>query len=167
MTNNVLEGFTKRRSIRAFTGAAVDREMLTLALKAAMSAPSSHNGRPWSFIVVTDRDRIRALCAAHPHATFGKDAGAVVVPFGRKQDTYFDQDMAAATENFLLAIAGLGLGATWCGMNAAYEGTVGPLLKLPAEYTAFALIPVGVPAETKEPRTQFEERRIHWEQYGG
>ncbi|MCK5247846.1 nitroreductase family protein, partial [Candidatus Bipolaricaulota bacterium] len=105
MHDDVLQFITKRRSIRKFTGEAVDRELLVTALKAAMAAPSANNSRPWSFLVVTDPDKVKAVCRAHPYASFGEEAGAVILPFGKKEGYgWFDQDMAAATENLLLAI---------------------------------------------------------------
>jgi len=58
---DVLGMIERRRSIRRFTGADVDREKLVLALKAAMAAPSANNARPWRFIVVTDREKVRSL----------------------------------------------------------------------------------------------------------
>jgi len=111
---------------------------------------------------------VRALCAAHPHASFGVDAGAVILPFGRKEGYgWFDQDMAAATENLLIALANLGLGATWCGMRDAYQPAIRELVGLPEDQYVFALIPVGVPAEEKEQRLDYEEERVFWESYSG
>ncbi|MGC9529441.1 MAG: nitroreductase family protein [Candidatus Bipolaricaulaceae bacterium] len=166
MCESVLQFITRRRSIREFTGDPVDRSQLEVALQAAMAAPSARNSRPWEFVVVTDRERIRSLCTAHPHAGFGVDAGAVVLPVGRREGyDWFDQDMAAATQNFLLAVANLGLGATWCGMTPKLQDAIRPLVGLPEAMTAFALIPVGVPAQRRPARTQYEPERVHWEQY--
>lgn len=166
MHEEVLQFMTKRRSIRAFTGDPVDRTKLEIALRAAMSAPSAANARPWQFVVVTDSETIRAVCRAHPHATFGENAGAVVLPFGKKEGyRWFDQDLAAATENLLLALANLGLGATWCGMDDKEQEAVRTSVGIPDELFVFALIPVGVPAEGKPARTQYESERVHWERY--
>jgi len=166
MHEEVLQFMTKRRSIRAFTGDPVDRKKLEIALRAAMSAPSAANARPWQFIVVTDPEKIRAVCQAHPHATFGESAGAVVLPFGKKEGyRWFDQDMAAATENLLVAFANLGLGATWCGMSDKEQKPVRAAVGLPDELFVFAVIPVGVPAEEKPARTQYEPDRVRWERY--
>jgi len=167
MKDTVLDGFTIRRSIRSYTGEPVNREKLAVALKAAMAAPSANNGKPWSFVVVTKRERIRAVCTAHPYAAFGANAGAVVIPFGTPTRPFFDQDMGAATENLLLALAQQGLGATWCGLDDELQSVIRPLIGLPADARAFAVIPVGVPAEKKEPRTQYEEARVHWERFSG
>ncbi len=166
MADEILAFFTKRRSIRKFTGAPVPREVLVTALKAAMAAPSANNSKPWQFIVITEGERRKSLCFAHPYADFGVDAGAVVIPFGKKEKyKWFEQDMSAATENLLLAVANLGLGATWCGMDDAKQDLIRPLVGIPDDLYAFALIPIGVPAEEKPPRTQYEESRVHWESY--
>jgi len=166
MSRQVLDFITRRRSVREFTGDPVPREALEVALRAAMAAPSGNNRRPWQFVVVTERSSITALCHAHPYARFGSQAGAVVIPFGRREETrWFEQDMGAATENLLLAIANLGLGATWCGMGEELQAEVHSLVGLPDDQWAFALIPVGVPREQPSPRTQYEEQRVHWEWY--
>jgi len=166
MTKGILEFITKRRSVRAFTGEPIDRAQLELALQAAMAAPSARNSQPWEFLVITERDRVQAICAAHPYAKFGEKAGAVVLPIGVKEGYgWFDQDMGAATENFLLAIANLGLGATWCGMPDALQPILREQITLPEDKYMYALIPVGVPAEDKPARTQYESSRVHWETY--
>jgi nitroreductase len=163
----VLDHIMARRSIRRFTGGPVPKEKLIIALQAAMSAPSANNRQPWNFLVTTKREAVATLCQAHPYAGFGVDAGAVILPFGKKAGArWFDQDMAAATENLLIALAGLGLGATWCGMDDARQAEVRTLVGLPEDEHVFALIPVGIPAEEKAPRTQYEESRVHWEAYG-
>jgi len=42
----------QRRSIRAFTGAPVDRTVLDGLVEAACLAPAPHHSRPWRFVVV-------------------------------------------------------------------------------------------------------------------
>jgi len=164
MHDDVLQFITRRRSIRKFTGNAVDHDLIVTALRAAMAAPSANNSRPWSFLVLTEPAKVKAVCSAHPYASFGDEAGAVILPFGKKEGYgWFDQDMAAATENLLLALASLGLGATWCGLTEKLQTDVRAVVALPDELFFFALIPVGVPAEEKEPRTQYDETRVHWE----
>jgi len=166
--NDALRWITQRRSIRQFTGDPVPREKLTAALQAAMAAPSAQNLRPWRFVVITDKATRAALAKAHPYAGFAADAGAIILPFGKKEGSaWFDQDMAAATENLLIAISGLGLGATWCGLDEALQDRIRPLVGIPDDLYLFALIPVGVPAEEKPARTQYDEARVHWERYRG
>ncbi len=164
--DDCLQVIMRRRSIRKFTGEPVPKEKIITALKAAMAAPSGMNRQPWSFLVVTKKETIAELCRAHSHAGFGVDAGAVILPFGVKEgQKWFDQDMAAATENLLIALANLGLGATWCGMDEDRQHGIRPLVGLPDDQFVFALIPVGIPAEEKPARTQYDENRVHWNEY--
>jgi len=166
MSEDVLKFITVRRSIRTFRSEPVDRAKLEIILKAAMAAPSASNSRPWEFLVITDRERLRAVCQAHPYAGFGADAGVIILPFGKKESyRWFDQDMGAATENLLIAVANLGLGATWCGMTDDLQKTIRDLIGLPEDLYVFAVIPIGVPAEVKPPRTQYEAARVHWGQF--
>jgi nitroreductase len=163
----VLAFFMRRRSVRKFTGEPVPREKLELLLQAAMAAPSARNRQPWEFLVITEKERIREVCAAHPYARFGVDAAAVILPLGKPAGNfYFFQDMAAAVENLLLAAANLGLGATWCGMDEKRQEPLRSLLGLSADHWIFAVIPVGIPAEHPEPRTQYDPKKVHWERFG-
>ena len=166
MSDQVLQFIAARRSVRSYTGEPVPRPDLEVALRAAMAAPSARNSQPWRFLVITEPARIQAVCRAHPYAKFGENAGAVILPFGKKSGyQWFDQDMAAATENLLLALANLGLGATWCGMSAERQADVRSIIPLPDDLFYFALIPVGVPAEIVEPRSQYDESRVYRESY--
>jgi nitroreductase len=53
-----------RRSVRKFSGRAVEREQLLRVLEAARWAPSNHNRQPWKFIVWEDRNQISRLAEA-------------------------------------------------------------------------------------------------------
>ena len=50
-------------------------------------------------------------------------------------------------------------------MSDERQEAVRALVGLPEDLYVFALIPVGVPAEEKSARTQYEPERVHWEQY--
>ncbi len=164
---DVLDIIMKRRSIRKFTGEPVHEEDLVTLLKAGMSAPSSNNRRPWRYLVVTDPQKIRKISQAHPYARFAAKAGAIIIPFGvPDRRHYFFQDFGASVENILIAAAGIGLGATWCGMNRERQMLLRSITGLPERYWLFAVIPVGYPREGKPPRTQYDEAKVYWNRYG-
>jgi nitroreductase len=75
------------------------------------------------------------------------------------------QDCSAATENILIAAAALGLGAVWLGCHPREERVtaLASLLGVPDGIGILSAIAVGHPAETKEPRTQYDELRVHRE----
>ena len=65
------------------------------------------------------------------------------------------------------AAESLGLGTVWCGINPifVYQLHVRGVLKLPKQVEPLGLVLVGYPAETKEPGTKYEEKRVHWQRY--
>lgn len=67
---DMLDWLRSRRSVRAFTSAPVDRDVLVRILEGATTAPSSTNRQPWRFTVVRSaamRARIVAAVAARTH----------------------------------------------------------------------------------------------------
>ena len=58
---DVFEAMMERRSIRQFTDQPVSEDDLKKMLEAAMNAPSAGDGRPWHFVVTTDREKLDAL----------------------------------------------------------------------------------------------------------
>jgi nitroreductase len=80
---------------------------------------------------------------------------------------YWAQDCSAAAENILIAAAGLGLGAVWLGVYPlpSVIKPVSEVLNIPPLVIPLCVIYVGYPAEEKPPRTQYDERRVHWQEY--
>ena len=50
-----------RRSIRKYQKRAVEEQKVHELLKAAMSSPTARNQREWEFVVVTDKEILKAL----------------------------------------------------------------------------------------------------------
>lgn len=164
----MLDLIQKRRSIRKYTAEPIAEADIQAMLEAAMAAPSASNIKPWEFVVVRDRELCRKLGDTHPYSKMAAEAAAVFVVCGREGESrHWVEDTSAATQNLLLAAAGLGLGAVWvaCYPNAEREQYVRDLLGLPAGLRILCLVPVGHPAETKPPRTQFDPARVHYDRY--
>ncbi|MBC7222253.1 hypothetical protein H5T56_04665 [Candidatus Bipolaricaulota bacterium] len=51
-------------------------------------------------------------------------------------------------------------------MDKKRQELLRPILGTPPEYWIFAVIPVGVPAEHPEPRTQYDPAKVHWQRFG-
>lgn len=154
-----------RRSIRAYTNDPVPEEEIRRLLEAGMAAPSSRNLRPWHFVAIRDRGTLAALAAAHPHGKMLAGAAAAICVCGdtKISPDFWIQDCAAATENILVAAAGLGLGAVWLGCHPREErvSAIRAVLGVPAHIGILSIISIGRPGEKKEPRTQYEEARVH------
>lgn len=80
---------------------------------------------------------------------------------------YWVQDCSAATENVLLAATALGLGAVWLGAHPQEERVkaIRNQLGLPKTIVPLNLISIGYPDEEKDPRTQYDELRVHHEHW--
>ncbi len=170
--NNVIDVILARRSIRKYTDQPVPREILETLMKAAMAAPSAMNAQPWEFMVITEPKTLASLRKSLIFAKMNAPAAICVLGSERMQKNktgsrFWVQDCSAATENILLAATALGLGSVWVGVHpvAIFTRAVAKVLNLPNGVTPLNLIFLGYPAETKEPRTQFEEQRVHWEAF--
>lgn len=168
----VLDAIYKRRSIRQYLDQEVDQETILTLLKAATAAPTAANYQPWEFIVVTEKERLEKL---RNELAFGKyNAPVAIVVCGNLElalkgpdQEMWVQDCSAALENILLAATGLGLGAVWIGVYPV-ENRVTALKKLynmPEQVIPMSVVYVGYPAEEKEGRTQFDEKRVYWQEY--
>lgn len=169
MSERFLETIFARRSIRKYTQEPVEQKKIEMLLKAAMAAPSASNRKPWQFVVVTQRGTLDALAEAHPYGKMLFEAPLCISVCGdlTEMEPYWVQDCSAATENLLLAATGLGLGAVWLGVYPRDQrvAAVRATLALPDHITPLNLISIGYPAEEKEPRTQYDESRVHWERW--
>jgi len=171
--SDILEHIFGRRSIRKYTDQAVSRQDIIRLLQAGMASPSASNRRPWEFIVVTDA---KILGKLHKGLIFGRYRPPLAIAVcgnlkrtlpGPARD-FWIQDCSAASENILLAATGLGLGAVWIGVHPIkpLEKVVARDLSLPPRVVPLGVIYVGHPAETKEPRTQYDEAKVSWQHYG-
>ena len=156
-----------RRSIRKYNPGNLPKDTITELCQAAMAAPSAHNRQPWQLLVITDQAARERLSRAHPHAKFAADAGAVFIVFGEPVGELIDHDLAAVTENLLIAAAGLGLGSCWCGVTDERRPPIHEATNIPAHLRIVSMVTVGYPAEEKTPRTQYNPDKVYWEKYGG
>jgi len=164
----MIEWIKARRSIRKYTSEPVTDEQIQTLLEAAMAAPSASNLKPWEFVVVRDAALRKELSGVHPWAKMAADAAVVFVICGRPKDSdHWVEDCSAATQNLLLAVTALGLGAVWVAIypRAQREDGVRRILHLPEDWRPLCLVPVGHPAETKPPRTQYDPARVHYDSF--
>ena len=165
--DNVLDLIQARRSIRQYTADPVDDSKVETLLRAAMAAPSAGNEQPWEFVVIRDQAAKAKVVEFHAHGTPLVRAPLGILVCGDmkrvKYDEMWVQDCSAATENLLIAAAGMGLGTCWLGMYPRKERMAGmsKLCNLPENVVPFALISVGVPAEEKGPADYYDASRVH------
>lgn len=171
--NPKLQFIFQRRSVRRYRSGEIPEAMVRDMLEAAMSAPSAAAKDPWQFIVVRDRARLKDISGGLPYGKMLAEAGLGVVVCGRQKDahkeelSYLLQDCSAAVENLLLAASALGLGAVWLGIHPRQDrmDLIRRLLGVPEDVTPVAVISIGWPAESPEPRTRYEAAKVHQERW--
>ncbi len=169
---DVMDYIFKRRSIRKYLDKDVKEEDLVLLLKAAMAAPTAANRQPWEFIVVTDSNKMTELRSVLHEGNYNARAAIVVcgnlkLAFSNKDKEIWVQDCSAAIENILLAAVGIGLGSVWIGLYPQLNKCkpVSKILNIPDHVIPMSVVYIGYPHECKEPRTQYNEKRVYWQEY--
>jgi nitroreductase len=165
---HVDEATLKRRSVRKFKQQPIDDDIIDQLLKSAMAAPSACNKRPWEFYVIKNKDiqdDIRQISRY-----FSWNSTLMIIVAGNEKrsvnhriNDFWIQDCAAATENMLLTATSLGLGTCWCGLSPMVTPVkkVRKILNLEEHIIPLALIHIGYPDEELEPRTQYNQKRVH------
>ena len=170
-----IENIMTRTSIRQYTDQSVEQEKIDIMLKAAMAAPTAVNLQPWHFIVIDDAKTIGLLAGQQPTnaplmiAVCG-DTNKTTMPDGKgKLPDFWIQDVSAATENLLLAAHALGLGAVWTAVYPIMERTaeVANVLNCPQNIIPLAVVRIGYPDESPEPKDKFKEENISYNKFGG
>ena len=163
---DLFEAIERRASVRDLRPAAVSDADLQRVLDAGRRAPSGRNRQPIEFIVVRDPDTIRKLAKAQACLA---DVGVVIcVAADPGKSEFWLEDVAAATENMLLAIAALGYASVWIeGTLLRGEAEHKQALGLPEGMRLMVALPVG---EATKPAQQAPKRPlsdiVHWDRYG-
>ena len=164
---DTLEAIHTRRSIRTYLDKPVPEALITKLLAAAMAAPSARNQQPWEFVVITDREILRAISSINPYAQMAENAPLAILVCGNLQvetsPGYWVVDCAAAAQNLLLCAHASGLGGVWTGTYPNEERMDGytELLDLPEHILPHTLVVVGYPAEQPPHQDRFKPERIH------
>jgi nitroreductase len=168
----VINNIITRTSIRAYDARPVEDAKIETILRAGMAAPTAVNLQPWKFVVIKDKQTLKAISENFRSMKMAENAALAIVVCGDmeltlKEDAkdFWVQDVSAATENMLLAAHGLGLGAVWCGIYPVQERVkaLSELLNLPENIIPLNVVPIGYPAETPEPKDKWKPENVHYE----
>lgn len=172
---NTLEAILTRRSCREFTAQPIEGEKLHHLLEAAMSGPSCVNAQDWSFVVVTDPEKLAQMADANgrPAEPLRKAAAGILVCGDLDRAFHFAKDYwvidgAIAAQNICLAAQELGLGAVWLGTWPQMDRVEAQkkLFALPETIVPHSIIALGYPeADLTTPRaSRYEADRVHFNQ---
>ncbi len=166
----LMEAIEKRRAVREFTDAPVERATVERLIHAAVLAPSAMNLQPWAFAVLLDRQRIEDLgdrAKSHLLANFPRTgpvaslrkrvedpqyvlfhrAPALVLVLATSSEAQADEDCCLAAQNLMLAARGEGIGACWIGLARPWANLSSTKVELglPEHYAVVAPIVLGHP----------------------
>lgn len=169
---DLLKAIKTRRSIRRYKPTKVPDDLINSIIDAARHAPSANNTQPWEFVIVKNKRVKKQLAETHAWSHFVNDAPVCIVVLGNEKmsPSFFVVDASCATENLLLAVHGLGLGACWVAVydqdNPNSERHVRNVLNLPPHLRVIAMVPIGYPDEKAEPRNFRElNKMVHFDKY--
>jgi len=180
----VMQNILSRKSVRSYTGDTIPAEVMENLLKAAMAAPSAVDRRPWSIIVMTDKEQYATVFEGNFNMQKFMESGAVVIlcadttftapmrddpdgPAVTQVNQMWRDDMGAVTENFLLAAEAYGLGACWTACYP-YHDRMDPIrkaLQLPPTVVPYAVVPVGYPSGENTPKDKWDPARVHYNRW--
>ena len=172
----VLNAILTRTSVRSYAEKPIEKEKIEKLLRAGMAAPSAVNKQPWHFVVVTDRNQLESLSEANPYAAMVAKAPLAIVVCGDMNKAlegdaraFWIQDCSAASENILLAAAGMGLGAVWTGTYPSKErcAAVAKVLALPESLIPLNTIVIGYPDKEVHPKDKWNVENVSYNKYGG
>jgi len=161
---DTLDAIRTKRSIRKFLDEPVPEEIVHKIMDAGRHAQSSKNTQPWTFILVQDKQRLKAVseCGRYAGHVAGADFAVILVDHSNWS---FDIGQAAA----YLQLAAWGLGVASCLAYFGSQDKLKDLLGIPAKLSAEMGISFGYSAEgprkpRKSGRKPLDEilRREHW-----
>lgn len=166
--NAVIECIMSRKSVRQFENREVGNDTIEKILKAGMAAPTAINSQPWKFVVLKDKNLLKALADTMPNTRTQTATVAIVVCGDMTKalegvaKEFWVQDCSAATENILLAAHSMGLGAVWTGFypNMDKANYLNDLLGLEERYVPLCVIPIGYPAEEPEVKDKWNPENV-------
>ena len=165
-----IQDILTRTSERIYTSEPeIDQHDIDTLLHSAMAAPTAVNKQPWHFVVVRDRNLLKAMGNALPYCHMAANASLAIVVCGDRNrflsgddETLWIQDVSAASENILLAAHALALGAVWTSVFPHKDrmGAVRNILSLPDHLIPFNVIPVGHIAKEHAPKNKWDPSKV-------
>ena len=169
LEETALSVIMNRKSVRNFIKEKpVSKEDIDIIIKAGMAAPSGRDARPWEIVVVDNRKSLDAMAEKLPYAKMLMQSPVAIVVCGdTTKSSYWYVDCSAVTENILLAVEALGLGAVWTAaypyedrMNVVVEN-----LNLPNNILPLAVIPIGHPQGEHKAKDKYDADKVHYNQW--
>jgi nitroreductase len=163
------------RNVRRFRPDPIPQPVVDDLLEVARWSGSARNIQPWEFVVIRDRETLRALAAAEGYAGHlaGAALGIVLVMHGNpSQATQETWDEGRLAERIMLAADAHGVGASIGWFLPAGADAVKARLGIPPERTVRTALSLGYPDASGDEGPKPGQGRkplaelVHEERYG-
>jgi nitroreductase len=140
--------------IRQYTDADVPEDVVAQLLELARWTGSSRNSQPWQFVVVRDKEKLKALSAMRPNINWAASAPvgiAIVLDGASPMSEAYDE--GRVTERLLTGatLLGYGGGVAWFG-ETEHQNAAKRTLGIPDGKTARQMVMIGTPKSKEDPR---------------
>jgi len=137
------------RAIRDYQSTPLSNEDLGAILEAGRWTGSSKNRQSWSFIAITDPERISKLADHGDFTQPVRDSAATIVLVQEPDGNMFD--IGRAAQNMMLAAKAIGVAS--CPITLHRDQDAADFLGIPDGAIARYAISLGYPAADAKPRT--------------
>lgn len=162
----------KRRSVREFKDKSIDDTLIKFILEAAMQAPSANDNQPWSFVVITQKEKLLEVSKELKYGNIIKQAPCAILVCGNPRvndtvDEFWVQSCSAATENLLIALTEIELGGVWLGIYPREKRIeiMRRVLKVPENIYPFSLVVLGYPESFSPSVCKYESEKVYFNRW--
>lgn len=164
---NVLEAIKTKRAVRRFTDTPVDEDTILAILDAGRRSQSSKNTQPWHFVVVRDRETLKALSQTGDYAGHLAGAAFAVVLLGESERAWNMFDLGQAASYLQLAAWELGVGS--CIATIYEPDKARAILGAPPEVSCNVALSFGYRSPEDKPAKMGGRKPVaeivHWEKW--
>ncbi|MCQ2406127.1 MAG: nitroreductase family protein [Oscillospiraceae bacterium] len=173
---DIVSALSARRSVREYTGEEIPPELLEKVIKAGLLAPSGRNLKPWEFVVIKDKNMLKALsrCREFGASMLLKAGAAVIVLADGDKTDVWTEDASIAMAYMHLAADSLGLGSCWiqgrrrqAEDGSTTEDYIRALIGAPSNMRLEAILSLGIPEKHPAPHSPDElpVNKVHYESF--
>ncbi len=150
VTQNLIALLKRLRAIRQFRQDPLPQEVVEAVLEVARWSGSASNRQPWEFVLIRNRETLRALAAVEgfAHHLAGAALGIVLVMAGEQgqveQETF---DEGRLSERIMLAAAAYGVGSSIGWFKGSGRAAAKKILGIPGGRLVRTVISLGYPDE--------------------
>lgn len=138
-----LKFLKSRRSIRNFEEKPISDKEIDMILEAGRWAPSASNRQPWEFIVIKNKEILKAISKLPSYAKFFKQTPVAIAIIGKKKVSpkWVIQDTTLVSMNMMLMAWSLNIGTCWIGTLNREKAK--ELLKVSKDNFLLTILPFG------------------------